>query len=121
MNKGWRRLLLFLLFTKASLSFSEISESSLKDFKPMCEKIYKGDKKIRRICACEELNFKWLVPSISWKDFMRIYEKKEGGSQIEISDDLEALETLVYEITTRCNKKTKYIAPKARSLMNGKN
>lgn len=108
------KILLLILSLNTSAE-AELSAKHQKAIQSKCSKLYTKIKKSSKICACERLNFTWLLEDDSWQDFKSLYVNKEEKSKLIIIDELEAMDTLILEVRSGCQKKRTYIAPKART------
>ena len=88
------------------------SKARLSNFNKVCMKAVRSQINAKEICKCELRNFKWLVHKKDYKLFRKIY----SDPKFVAGNDSEALSTVVYEVSTNCDKKTSYVAQKVKKL-----
>lgn len=97
-------------------AYAEVSTKNLAEFSPICHKVNSTLKDYAQQCECEKENFRWLLNNNVWSDTKNIYKGKTDHFEIENSDDLEPLSTLIVTVKKECFKNKKYLAPKAKDL-----
>lgn len=114
-------LMFFLSYSIDAFASDKLSSGNLKDFERACFVKNKDSSKTKKICACEKRNFEWLIHNDSYRIFEKIYSAKNDKEKMRITDSLEALDSVIYEVVESCHRKQSYLAPKVRELSNKSN
>lgn len=117
MTKAFVKTFLFLVLSTGTLAEAKVSNKKLSEFSGICHKMNRRYKNYVQQCECEKLNFRWLLDDKDWEATKTIYSARTDKEKIQITEELEALDTLIFEVRTACEKKSSYIAPKAKELI----
>ena len=117
MIKVFIKIFLISILAVSFLSEAKVGNKNLSEFSSLCHKMNRRYKNYVQQCECEKLNFRWLLDDKDWEETKTIYSARTDKEKISITEDLEALDTLIFDVRTACEKKSTYISPKAKRLI----